>query len=433
MERQLWNDTESEKIMLCQMLLDNKIIQEVNSYIRKEAFWNTIFAKCFELISKAFVAGMKVDQTLFMSEFKEIQMDVKLGIIDAAFSASNWKFYAEKIRNCYTARELQKLLLARASVVTPENANEIATKAMTEISDVLSSVVHTEIYTYADMIPQYMEELEKRYNSKGGTNGAPTKLENLDDLLGGGIPDEYIFLGARPSIGKTALALQIANAMTERKKTLFIELEMSQLGITERTVVNMSKIDIRKLRSGLLTVQNFEALQRVCGQLYENQNMIFSFPKKRNILDVIATIRAQVAINGVNAVFIDHIGLIKPEGVYHSSWEGVREISNTLQMLQRELNIPIFTLIQLNREAERKDADLANISGSDVIVQDADIIMTLERKRQENQDETIIPATLRILKNRNGACGECPLVFIPHHVVFAVDTNPQQREERKPA
>ena len=166
---------------------------------------------------------------------------------------------------------------------------------------------------------------------------------------------------------------------------------------------------------------------------YENQNMIFSFPKKRNILDVIATIRAQVAINGVNAVFIDHIGLIKPEGVYHSSWEGVREISNTLQMLQRELNIPIFTLIQLNREAERKDADLANISGSDVIVQDADIIMTLERKRQENQDETIIPATLRILKNRNGAWGEGPLVFIPHHVVFAVDTNPQQREERKPA
>ena len=422
-----FNDVESEKILLCQMLLDNKIIPEVNQTVNANSFYNPKYSKCFSEIVKMFVSGVKVDKPMFMTEFKDIDLTLKLEITDAIFSTANWRFYADKIRNCFIARQLRSLFLEKVDNITPENATEIAMESMTNTNEILSNVVQTEIFSYAEMIPEWMDSLEKRVQNRGTPCGTPTHLENLDDLLGGGLPDEYIFLGARPSIGKTALALQFANAMSEKKKVLFIELEMSRLGITERMVVNKSKIDIRNLRNGYLTQSHLMTLQNVCDKLYQNENIIFSFPKKRNINDIVATIRSQVALAGVNAVFIDHIGLIRAGGGYKANWEGVKDISNTLQMLQRELNIPFFTLIQLNREAERKESDLANISGSDVIVQDADIVMTLERKRQESADELFIPATLRILKNRNGACGDCHLLFMPKHVGFTVDTNPQEQ------
>lgn len=430
---QFFKDEDSERVLICQMILDNKIIPELNTFIRTESFTNLDYAKCYERIINMFVTGTDVNQTLFMSDFKDLSMQKKLEIMDATFTSSNWKFYAGKVRDCYIAREMQKTLLGRAQELTPESAVSKVTQVLSDLNAILSNTSQSGICKYADMIPDWITEIDNRIRSKDAVVGTPTGIENLDDLLGGGLPNEIIYLGARPSIGKTALALQVANSVSKKMKTLFFEFEMQKTNVTTRAVVNESKLDIKKVNSGFLTLAQQQTLQAACERLYQNENMMFAFPRERDIGSIVATIRAQALSKGVRAVFIDHIGLIKPEGHYHSTWEGIKEISNTFQMLQRELGIMIFILIQLNKEAERKDADLANVSGSDTIVQDADIIMTLERERQKSATEFSIPAKLKIQKNRNGACGECPLIFMSRNVMFVVDNNPPDETKKKTA
>ena len=424
-------DLESEKLILCQMLLDNRIIPEVTTVINKNAFSNPVHVMCYEYIIRKFSQGAKVDELLFINDLKEVETQTKVEISSATFSAANWNVYAGRIKNCYAAREVQKNFLSVLEDLSAENVTDITAAAMENVNDVLSNITRTRIVKYSDLIPAWMNKVEERYSNKNAALGTPTGLENIDDLFGGGLQDELIYLAARPSIGKTALALQIANTMSAKKNVLFFELEMTENGITERAVANASSIDIKTLRSGFLTLANFQTLQETCTRLFDNQNISFAFPEKRSIRDIITTIRARVMTDKVNAVFIDHIGLITPEGNHRSSWEGVAEISHKLQQLQRELKIPFFILTQLNRGAEGKDGELDNAAGSDTTVQDADVYMILNRERQKEASETMIPTKLVVKKNRNGACGTCYLTFLPRQVMFVVDNNPPPEEPEK--
>ncbi len=426
---QIFYDFESEKILLCQMILDNKIIPEVTSLLKPDAFYELNARKCFNTFFEFFTRGLTVNEQLFLTEFKDIPTEFKTSVIQSTYTASNWEYYAEKIRNCYIARSCTTILSSKLQEIRPENAKDNVMNLLSDLNGVISNTTQTGLYTYADMIMPYMDKLNERVTNRSTPYGIPTGFETLDDLFGGGFPNEYAFLAARPSIGKTALALQIANKFSLKKKVLFFELEMTQTAVVERSVMNDGRIEGNKLRSGFMTQSEYGNLQACLGRLYDNTNIIFAFPKERGISNIIATIRSQVLSQGIEAVFIDHIGLIRGEGKYHSNWEGVKEISNRLQLLQRELNIPFFILSQLNREAEGKDGGLANVAGSDVIVQDADIVMVLERQRQKSQTEFCIPTKLHIDKNRNFACGSVYLNFFPRYAMFEVDKNPPQEEE----
>ena len=198
---QTFCDTESEKILLCQMILDNKIIPEVNSNLKATTFYNPLSAKCFSQITEFFARGVKIDELLLMTEFKDVPAEYKSEILSATFTANNWKFYAGKIRDCFIARNCNQIMLAKAAELRPENATKKIQEALLELNEVLNNNVQPNILTYAEMIPGYLERLNDRIVNRTVPFGIPTGFEPLDDLFGGGFPDEYAFISARPSIG----------------------------------------------------------------------------------------------------------------------------------------------------------------------------------------------------------------------------------------
>ena len=425
---QTYSDSESEKILLCQMILDNKIIPEINSSLKATTFYNPVAAKCFSLITEFFAKGVKVDELLLTTEFKEIPANYKTEIIDATMTPSNWKFYAGKIRDCFIARNCSQIMLSKAAEIRPENASKKVQEILSGLNEVMNNNVQPNIMTYADMIPGYLDKLNERITNRTVPFGIPTGFETLDELFGGGFPDEYAFISARPSIGKTALALQLANKFSLKRKILFVEFEMTEYSIMERTVMNESRLDGKKLRSGFMTEAEYGALNNCFGRLYDNKNMVFAFPRERNIDALVSLIRAQVISNQIGGVFIDQMSFLSVDG-FRAKWEAQSEISKRLQNLQKELKIPFIVLAQQNREAEGKDGGIGTVAGTDGIAQDADIVMILERQRQKDSSEFCIPTKLKIEKDRNAACGTVYLNFFPRYAMFEVDPNPPIEEE----
>lgn len=427
---QTFYDSESEKILLCQMLLDNKIIPEVNTSLKATTFYNPLSAKCFSLMTEFFAKGVKVDELLFTTEFKEISAAFKNEILESTFTASNWKFYADKIRDCFIARNCNQIILSKSAEIKPDNARKKVQEILSELNEVMNNNVQPNILTYADMIPSYLERLNERITNRSVPFGIPTGFETLDDLFGGGFPDEYAFISARPSIGKTALALQIANKFSLKRKVLFVEFEMTEYSIMERTVMNESRLDGKKLRSGFMTEAEYGALNNCFSRLYDNKNMVFAFPRERNIDSLTSLIRAQVISQQIGAVFIDQMSFLSVDG-FRAKWESQAEISKRLQNLQKELKIPFVVLAQQNREAEGKDGGIGTVAGTDGIAQDADIVMILERQRQKDASEFLIPTKLKVEKNRNFACGTVYLNFFPRYAMFEVDPNPPTEETKE--
>ncbi len=424
---QTFYDTESENIVLCQMILDNKIIPEVNSVLKNNTFYNTVNGRFFSLITEHFARGNKIDELLVRTEFKEIPFEQQSKVLESTFTSNNWKFYANKIRDCFIARSCNKIMLAKSQEIQPNNARTKVMEVLSELNEVMSNSSKAEVCTYGDMIPSYLERFQERVKNRAATFGIPTGFETLDDLFGGGFPDEYAFISARPSIGKTALALQIANKFSLKRKVLFIEFEMTPDSIMTRTIMNEAKLDGRKLRNGFMTEAEFGALNNCFGRLYDNKNMVFAFPKERSIDSLVSLIRAQVLSQQVGAVFIDQMSFLTVDGT-RAKWEAQSEVSKRLQTLQKELRIPFVVLAQQNRDAEGKDGGMGTVAGTDGIAQDADIVMILDRQRQKSATEYCIPTKLKIEKNRNFACGTVHLNFFPRYAMFEVDPTPPQEE-----
>lgn len=178
-----------------------------------------------------------------------------------------------------------------------------------------------------------------------------------------------------------------------------------------------------------MTEAEYGALNNCFGRLYDNKNMVFAFPRERNVDAIASLIRAQVISNQIGAIFIDQMSFLTVDG-FRAKWELQSEVSKRLQNLQKELKIPFVVLAQQNRDAEGKEGGMGTVAGTDGIAQDADIVMILERQRQKDASEFCIPTKLKVEKNRNFACGTVYLNFFPRYAMFEVDDNPQPEEEK---
>lgn len=427
---------DAEKTLVNQMIIDGSIIPNVYDMVKPETFSTQNYKRCYEVLLTLARKCTPVDELSFRMEAKDlVYPEVIEEVTSVTYTASNWEYYAGEIRNCYTARALRNLLTESLDRLTPSNGGELANYIMSETAKISSNVSACEVHDMNELSQNFIANLDKAITDKREFTGIPTGFRNLDEITLG-LQPEYIVIGARPSLGKTALGEQIAlNAAgafggNSRKKTMFIELEMSPKQLTERAVANLSKVSINKLRTGLLSTQQFSKVVYKAGELANLDNFIPVTCNTRKISDICSCIRREVRINSVEIVFIDHIGLVRPDGNYKNQWEGVAEISHTIQQLQRELNIPIVVLSQVGRAVEGKKPSLADLRGSGAIEEDADTIMFIERDRQDSVDETLIPTVVNINKNRNGACGKANLMFHPQEVMFT-DATPEDIKKQE--
>jgi len=264
------------------------------------------------------------------------------------------------------------------------------------------------------MLTPAIAEIEKLYHSKG-LLGISSGYPTIDGYTGGFIPGEMTVIGARASIGKTAISLNMAERIAKAGTPVgFLSLEMSNKLLTQRLLVGNSGVGLRQIRGGMLSERDFDKLQTAAEQIYPYPLYMYDYPNAR-LLDIKLKARRMVRKENVKIVFIDYIGLIKTD-VKVQRWEEVGVITSELKALARELDIPVVVCAQVNRDAEGKAPTLANLRESGNIEQDADVVMFLHRKR-ESEDSSLL-----ISKNRNGGTGKINLHYVMERTRFEEKT-----------
>jgi replicative DNA helicase len=302
---------------------------------------------------------------------------------------------------------------------------EDAQKEIFELTDANQSASYK---TPMELIPKAIEAIEKLYHTRDAFTGIPSGLIELDQMTSGFQKSELIIIGARPSVGKTALAMSMAAhiAVKEKIPTAFFSLEMSDMQLMQRLISSESRIPSEKIRTGLLKMSDFQSIQDAAGQIYDAPLYIVDMPNMK-LLDLRAMARRLRAQKDVQIIFIDYLTLISSENSLIPRYEQVAEISRSLKSLARELNIPVVALSQVRRDAEGKKPSLADLRESGSIEQDADVVMFLHRERVASSKDggdrnQAIDTELIVAKQRNGPIGDIDILFLPSYTKFVSKT-----------
>jgi replicative DNA helicase len=280
------------------------------------------------------------------------------------------------------------------------------------------------------VLKETIDIIDHLLKTKNPISGIPSGYEKLDQYTSGFQKDEFIIIGARPSVGKTALALNIAAHITFNRKipAAFFSLEMSDQALVTRLISSEAKVQAQNLRSGYLSSSDYKKIIDVSGNIiYEAPFHIVDLPNMK-MLDLRAQSRKLRSQHNVEIIFIDYLGLIGHENNSLPTYEKISDISRSLKSLARELHIPIVVLCQLNRDAQFEVPTLANLRDSGSIEQDADLVLFLNREREKKNKKTpedepqvspdLIPTDLIIAKQRNGPTGVVKLALESKYARF---------------
>ena len=335
----------------------------------------------------------------------------------------DYEYYARIVLDASIRRSLIK---ASHKILSDVYNNSIGSRDLLEeaqkkIFELTDAGVSASFKKIADVLQPFLEHLQQLHSRKVDITGIASGFPALDSMTFGFQPSEFIIVGARPSIGKTAFAMSMAANIAIREKipTAFFSLEMSEMQLTQRLLSLEAKLNSEKLRSANLTVKELKKLTNVCGQIYESPLYMVEMPNMK-LLDLRAMARQLCTQCNVKIIFIDYIGLINSENYLTPRHEQIAEISRSLKGLARELGIPIVALSQLIRDAEEKRPVLSSIRESGSLEQDADVVMFLHRPRTPTNEvsEQPLDTELIVAKQRNGPTGTIHIDFIPTYTAY---------------
>lgn len=424
---------EAEQAVLGALLVDWKnAMPEVVTSLPNERFYLLQNQLIYKAMKNLFSESVTGDTLTVINELKKEGNLEKAG--GAAYIAelttkvptsANIKYYIDIVLDKSYRRDLLKVSSEmHASSFDEMKAGKLLIEeaeqkifALSEYGDA------SQIHEMKDVVDTSIEMIVLRRKNKNAYTGIPSGFEALDTMTSGFQNSEFIVIGARPSIGKTALALSMIEYISVIKKIPcgFFSLEMSYQSIGQRLLSQISRIPSSRLRSGFMQDRDVNRLQDAAGRCYNAPLYIIDTPNMK-LIDIRAMARRLVANHGIKIIFIDYIGLITTDDASAPVYEQVSEISKSLKSLARELDIPVVALSQVSREAEKNKDNgpptLAQIRGSGSVEQDADVVIFIHRNRTPQEGQTIQDAKLIVAKQRNGATGEVEVVFIPECTKF---------------
>jgi replicative DNA helicase len=424
------HNDEAEIATLGAILLDPDAISKVIPLVRADDFYKTAHKKICQSIIELDSRSEAIDLITLTEELKKKGELESCGgaayisrLTSSVPTSANIEYYAKIVQENSLRRDLVKISSEIISQSHDESleVREIIEEAEKKIFELTDKQFSGSYMIAKDIINQTISAIEKLYHNKENYTGIPTGFKELDELTSGFQDSEFIVIGARPSVGKTALALSMsANMALDRKIPVgFFTLEMSSMALMQRLVSSEARLDSKKIRTGLLRPSDFHNLLQAAGRIYEAPLYIDDTPNLK-LLDLRALARRMVAMEKVKIIFVDYITLITAESKDIPRHEQIAEISRSLKALARELKIPVVALSQVRRETEGKKPTLADIRESGSIEQDADVVIFLhrERKGEDNADVEGITTDIDIAKQRNGPVGTIKLVFIPKYTKF---------------
>jgi replicative DNA helicase len=422
------HNIDAEVATLGALLLDPEALSTVLRYLRADDFYRGAHRKVYQAILALFDRNEAIDLITLCDELGRAgELEACGGmarvsqLTSAVPTSANVEYYARIVQALSMRRELQRIA---ASIIADsfDDSREVrfiieeAERRIFEITDRHQS---GSFRLAREIINQTVDAIERLYHSSGSYTGVPSGFADLDNLTSGFQNSEFVVIGARPSVGKTALALTMAAhvAVQQRRPVGFFTLEMSAVALMQRLLAAEARLDSNRIRSGLLRPSDFHKITDAAGRLYDAPLYIEDSPNLK-LLDLRAQARRMKSNHSIEIVFIDYLTLITSENQDLPRHEQIAEISRSLKALARELDVPVLALSQVRRETEGKLPNLADLRESGSIEQDADVVMFLHRERGTDENLNERETDLIVAKQRNGPVGKINLTFFPEYTTF---------------
>lgn len=411
---------EAEKTLLGELLYDGKTITEVAGVVSADDFSEQTDRWIFTAIEECFEHGEAVDIITVSQRLEQhgklhaVSRTYLLDLVSPIITTENIGQHARIVRQAALQRRLGEAL-TRASGKLSAGA-----ELSCVISEIEKSLIaaeshgDTNITTVSNLVKQGVKTIDKSYREKKNITGVACGYEDVDRLTMGFQNSDLVVLAGRPSMGKTALALNFLRGTAV--PALFFSLEMSQGQLTHRLICMESEVRSDRVRSGYMSAEEYRIVYDGCENLYEyGGNVHICDDAGLNISQIRAISDKMVKHYGVKIIFIDYLQLISVVGKASREQE-ISHISRSLKIMAKDLNVPVIVLSQLNRNLEQrvdKRPQLSDLRESGAIEQDADVVMFIYRDEVYNP-ETEEPNIAEVIigKQRNGPLGYCKLVFM---------------------
>ena len=426
------HNLEAEKAALGAVLLDPDALDTALQYLRADDFYKNRHKLIFDSIIDLSEKNENIDILTVVQQLKasgKLEEAGGAGYISSLTSevpsSANIEYYAKIVQEGSVRRHLLKISgnITSGAMDNTVPTGQVLEEAERDIFEITEKQYVGGYQSIRELLPGALDAIQKLMKSGDVCTGVPSGYNDLDHLTNGFQKSEFIVIGARPSIGKTALALSMAANISIRHKipTGFFSLEMSSQAIMMRLLASEARIRSNLIRSGFLSEMQISKLHDAVGEIYEAPLYIEASPEVK-ILDLRSQARKMQKQNGVQIIFIDYLTLIQAENKTIPRHEQIAEISRSLKALARELDMPIVVLSQVKRETEGKKPSLADLRESGSIEQDADLVMFLHRERMGDDSSREMPAVidteLIVAKQRNGPIGEINVMFRPSFTRF---------------
>lgn len=424
------HNIDAEKATLGALLLDWSCTTDIIPLLRSEHFYSQQNALVYEAILRIYNASGTGDLVAVKNELLKMGKLSMAGgdeyiatLTNDVPSAANVEYYAQIVLDKALRRSLLKISSEVKSTAFDESRDsrsilDEAEKKIFDLSDIGRTIT---IHDMQEVVWSTTQIIERQYKDHSSFSGIASGFRDLDTMTSGFQNSELTIIGARPSMGKTALALSMmVNIAIENKIPAgFFSLEMSFQQIGQRLLSQVAHVQSHKMRSGFMKKSEMQAIHDAAGLIFDSPLYIVDTPNMQ-LLDLRAMARRMVQTKDVKIIFIDYIGLISTQNSNAPVYEQVSEISKSLKGLARELNIPLVVLCQVARDAEGNEPNLAQLRGSGSIEQDADVVMFIHRDRQKQGEEAnpVQEAKLIVAKQRNGPIGDVPLYFLGDYTRF---------------
>ena len=417
---------ESERAVLGSIMLRPGAIIEIGDTLSGESFYSDKHALIYETMLELSGKGEPIDMLSLAHRLEEKKLLERIGgssylaeLTNVVPSSANIKHYAEIVEK----KSLLRALIESGDFVAelgfnegPDNIDEILDRAEKKIFNITSAPKGQKFVNIKDTLVEAWERLERLHDTKGELRGIPTGFKALDDMLAGFQRSDLIILAARPSMGKTTLALDIARmaAVNHNLPVGIFSLEMSSQQLVDRMLAAESRVNAWNLRTGRLSADNeFSKLRDSLDKLAKAPIFIDDQPGN-SIIRMRSVARRLKSEHGLALIVVDYLQLMSTSKNYDSMVNQVTEISRSLKGLARELDVPVLALSQLSRAVESRGGKprLSDLRDSGSIEQDADVVMFIHREdKYKDESERTNIAEILIEKHRNGPTGKVDLYF----------------------
>ena len=436
--RQIPSNIEAEKSVLAACMLNSEMLEETILKLDPEDFFRPAHRVIFESVSNLNARRIPVDQISLVDNLNATgQLEAVGGrsyiieLADNTFALTNWSNHVEIVKR---TSMLRQLIYASADIAAlaynaPDDLNEVVEEAEKTLFNVTERRVSSSFVRVDSLLTEAFEEITSLAENKSHITGVETGYRDVDKLFHGFRGGDLIILAARPGVGKTSFALNMAvEAAKKGSSVAFFSLEMSAGQLVQRILCAEARVNLSKIRGGYISEGDWGAIADASNRL-TRLNLFIDDSPGLSILEARAKARRELRdAQGHGFIIVDYLQLMQPPAVRRDGNRAVEvgEISRGLKILAKEMDMPVLALSQLSRAIEmrgKKRPQLSDLRESGSIEQDADIVMFIDRSMDEAEGESEGrpdwgTADLIVAKHRNGPTGEIKLAFVPEYTRF---------------